>query len=498
MGAARSTFVDPTRSMLVATCSRCVERKHLLCSPQRQSWISGRLWVLSLLFAVDVVEFAVLENHIHLLLALRPELTWCWTDREVARRWLALRKTDPSAHDASEIAWPTEAEIDDAVADPAEVDQWRRRLADLGWFHKELKEPCARIWNREDEVSGSFWQGRYGSKVVLDDAATLQIAVYVLLNRTRAGLERELGQDGRSSIGARVKRLAKEIKKGKHSDAVRAFQEQFVDGVWTPVHPADPGSAALLGDEEYAARVAEGRRRHFAREVMREEARLLARRAEEDPIEVIEATDSTDSVEAARTSERRPGKTPRHRPSPSGRERLAPPSPEENPFAQHRTIGGAVPVLGGMTLAALIELADGEGRKPRPGRVHLIPADARPALDRIRREVLGEASSTGGRDEQDAARAGSGWIGRLCDGAAHAAMRAVEAIARDMAAIAGLLDRGGRTDHAIAAEGEKLTAAPPATRWFGPVLSVGGAEALHAQAERLARRCVVACRPIAR
>lgn len=495
MGAARSTFVDSTRSTLVATCSRCVERKHLLCGPQRQSWISGRLWILSRIFAVDVVEFAVLENHIHLLLALHPELVWCWTDREVARRWLALRKTDPSARDASEIAWPTEAEIDDALADPIEVDAWRQRLADLGWFHKELKEPCARIWNREDEVSGSFWQGRYGSKVVLDDVATLQVAVYVLLNRTRAGLERELGQDGRSSIGARVKRLAKEIRQGEHADAVRAFHEQFVDGVWTPVHPADPGSAALLGDEEYAARVAEGRRRHLVREAMREDARRLARRAERGPIDEIDEVDEVDEV---RTSRRRPVKTPRHRPSPCVPGRSAPPMPQENPFAQHRTIGGAVPVLGGMTLGALIDLADMEGRKPRPGRVHLIPADARRAMERIRGEVLGAAASTGGSVDQDAPRSGPGWTGRLSEGAVRAATCAVEAIARDMASMARLLAGRGRSDGVCVVAGENLTASPPATRWFGPVLSAEGPEQLRGLAARLGRRCVVACRPIGR
>jgi hypothetical protein len=492
MGAARSTFVDPTRSTLVATCSRCVERKHLLCGPQRQSWIAGRLSILSLVFAIDVVEFAVLENHIHLLLALRPELAWCWTDREVARRWLALRGTSPSARDASGIFWPTEAEIDDALADPAEVDVWRRRLADLGWFHKELKEPCARIWNREDEVSGSFWQGRYGSKVVLDDAATLQVAVYVLLNRTRAGLERELGQDERSSIGARVRRLAKEIRRGEHADAVRAFHEQFVDGVWTPVHPADPGSAALLGDEEYAARVAEGRRRHFAREAKKEEARRLACRAEKDPIDAI------DAIDEVRASRRRPAKTPRHRSSQRSPGRSASPMPQENPFAPHRTVGGAVPVLGGMTLGALIDLADAEGRKPRPGRVHLIPVDARRAVERIRGEVLGEAVSTGGCVDQGAARAGPGWMGRLSEGAARAAARAAEAMARDMASMATLLAGRGRSDRPPVVEGENLTAPPPTTRWFGPVLSVEGAEHLRGLAARLGRRCVVACRPIGR
>ena len=43
-------------------------------------------------------------------------------------------------------------------------------LCSLGFFHRLLKEPCARMWNREDRVSGHFWEGRYQSLPVLDEA----------------------------------------------------------------------------------------------------------------------------------------------------------------------------------------------------------------------------------------------------------------------------------------------------------------------------------------
>jgi len=51
--------------------------------------------------------------------------------------------------------------MDDLVANTAQVEIWRERLADLGWIMKALKEDIAKRANKEDGCSGAFWEGRF-------------------------------------------------------------------------------------------------------------------------------------------------------------------------------------------------------------------------------------------------------------------------------------------------------------------------------------------------
>ena len=48
------------------------------------------------LFGVEVAAFAVMSNHVHVILRNRPDVVALWTDQEVARRWLT-RLNPPQA-----------------------------------------------------------------------------------------------------------------------------------------------------------------------------------------------------------------------------------------------------------------------------------------------------------------------------------------------------------------------------------------------------------------
>jgi hypothetical protein len=66
------------------------------------------------------------------------------------------------------------------------VARWRERLGDLSWTMKALKENLARRANHEDGCSGAFWEGRFKSVPLLDQAALIACMAYVDLNPIRA------------------------------------------------------------------------------------------------------------------------------------------------------------------------------------------------------------------------------------------------------------------------------------------------------------------------
>jgi len=72
----------------------------------RKVWIEEYLKPFAQAFGIDLLAFAILSNHFHLILRSRPDVVATWSDDEVARRWLMLcphrRKSDGSPLQPSE------------------------------------------------------------------------------------------------------------------------------------------------------------------------------------------------------------------------------------------------------------------------------------------------------------------------------------------------------------------------------------------------------------
>jgi hypothetical protein len=199
----RSKVVDVSVTPWYHCISRCVRKAFLFGEgmAHRKAWIERRLEELTGLFAIDCAGFALMDSHFHALVRLDSARANAWSDEDVARRWATLFPLRDVAGSALPVS---EARVRDLAADPEWVAKTRRRLADLGWFMKCLKEPLARMANKEDGCAGAFWEGRFKSIAVLDEESLLATAAYIDLNPQAAGIGVVPEEAPHTSLHARI------------------------------------------------------------------------------------------------------------------------------------------------------------------------------------------------------------------------------------------------------------------------------------------------------
>ncbi len=202
----RSQIVDLAQTRYYHCTSRCVRQAHL-CGEgfeHRMQWIEDRIELLAANFAVSICSFSVLENHLHVLVRLDPESIDGWTDEEVVRRWLNVYHPKTLNFDNSDTL---QCYVNRLVSDKAKVTKYRDRLVALPWFMKSLKEPIARRANKEENITGTFWDGRYKSVGIYSEEALLSTCAYIDLNPVAAGISYEPLTSEHTSLRQRVEHV---------------------------------------------------------------------------------------------------------------------------------------------------------------------------------------------------------------------------------------------------------------------------------------------------
>lgn len=228
--------------------SRCVRRAFLCGKDQltgrsfehRRGWIETRLLALGQIFAVDIAAFAVMSNHIHLVVRLNKSGADQWSSLEVIKRWHCIFSGTGLSKRAlrGDVLSAFEQGILDLM-----VANWRKRLCDLSWFMRCLNEPIARQANIEDGATGRFWEGRFKSQALLDEAALAACMAYVELNPVRAKIADTPENSDYTSIQRRIRCLKSAI--GEHSIVQPA---ELLPIVGNPREPMPDGLPFKLDD----------------------------------------------------------------------------------------------------------------------------------------------------------------------------------------------------------------------------------------------------------
>lgn len=207
--------------------SRCV-RRAFLCGhdkftgrsfEHRKSFIESELLRLGQVFFIDVVAFAVMSNHFHVVLFIDQSAAQIHQGNMVSTKFLNNEPLEPHERQQLDLF----------------IDLWRDRLSSISWYMRVLNEKVARMAIAEDQVTGRFWEGRFKCQALLDEQALLSCMAYVDLNPVRAAMATTPEQSNHTSIQHRIRHW----KNHADSDNKNSVTTDYTDHALQPddLHP---------------------------------------------------------------------------------------------------------------------------------------------------------------------------------------------------------------------------------------------------------------------
>ena len=246
----RSEVFDPGEIEIAHVTNRTVRRCFLFGDDpltgknfdHRKIWIEKHLQHFAAHFGIDLIAFAILSNHFHLILRTRPDIVASWDDTEVARRWMMIcpKRKDSEGNPLP----PSESELNLIRNCPDKLQEIRTRLSNLSWWMRLMCQRIAQRANREEEESGRFFQDRFKAVRLIDESSLLACSAYVDLNPIRAALAETLEDSEFTSVRRRIEALMADGV--DNNDAVASTADKrgrFADSFLSPIE-LNEGSGA--------------------------------------------------------------------------------------------------------------------------------------------------------------------------------------------------------------------------------------------------------------
>lgn len=137
----------------------------------------------SAVYAVDVVGYAIMGSHFHLLVVVTPgEMV---SDEEVVRRYHLLY--------GEGTGFPE-----------AQLGEFRKRFTSLSAYIKDIKQTFSIFYNKRKKRKGTLWGERFKSVIVQEGNALINCLAYIDLNAVRAGIVKRPEAYRWCSIGYRM------------------------------------------------------------------------------------------------------------------------------------------------------------------------------------------------------------------------------------------------------------------------------------------------------
>ena len=208
MTLARKYLISTEDTPYYHIMARCVRRAFLCgkdkysgnCYEHRRKPIVDRIKSLAGIFNIDVCAYAIMSNHYHLVLKINS--TDNWDEKQVLAYWSELCQPKLICQKFLNNEPQSKAELEIVYL---QTDIYRKRLMSISWFMKLLNEHIAKEANKEDKVSGSFFESRFKSQALLDERALLTCMAYVDLNPIRSAMAQTPEDSDYTSIQERIR-----------------------------------------------------------------------------------------------------------------------------------------------------------------------------------------------------------------------------------------------------------------------------------------------------
>ena len=139
----RREIIDDNEVGVYHCFNRCVRAESLLEDlnkgsehEQRKDWLLEMLTFLAGIFSIDILKYAIMDNHLHLILRNRPDLVRKWSKTKVLRNAMNLF---PVAFQRKGWYVEPDAPIPKQLFENHQlIAEMRKRLSSIPWLMKSI------------------------------------------------------------------------------------------------------------------------------------------------------------------------------------------------------------------------------------------------------------------------------------------------------------------------------------------------------------------------